>query len=132
MHSRVNELPDGDKNSNYFHHKADSRRRRNSNKGLFDDDGRWWTTKVDLERLITAYYEKLFSTSSPSGFSEALEGIDMQISEEMNDSLNADPTTEEIRAAVFQMHPTKAPSTDGLKEDRLRDHTFGGRLHYCA
>lgn len=36
MRSRANELRDGDKNSKYFHHKANSRQRRNSIKGLTD------------------------------------------------------------------------------------------------
>ena len=54
LRSRVNEPRDGDKNSKYFHHKASSRRRRNMIKGLFDEDGKWWTSKVDIERLITA------------------------------------------------------------------------------
>lgn len=114
LRSRANELKDGDKNSRYFHHKASSRRRRNMIKGLNDADGNWKTSCTDIERLITAYYESLFSTSSPSGFMEALEGLGVVVTEEMNDSLDKEPTHEEIHAAVLQMHPTKAPCTDGF------------------
>ncbi len=83
-------------------------------KGLNDDEGRWKTSSADLERLITAYYERLFSTSSPSGFEEALEGLGTKVTQEMNIQLEMEPTHDEVKAAVFQMHPTKALGTDGF------------------
>lgn len=87
LRSKANELRDGDKISKYFHHKASSRRRRNTIKGLYDGDGKWLTNKVDLERIIRAYYNKLFATSSPTGFSAALDGIGMVVTDEIYDKL---------------------------------------------
>lgn len=114
LRAREIELRDGDKNSKYFHHKASSRWRRNQIKGLFDENGIWKTNATDLERLITAYYEQLLSTSSPSDFEAALAGVGTKVTTRMNDILDVEPTTEEIKEATFQMHPTKAPSTDGF------------------
>lgn len=114
MRSRVNELKDGDSNTKYFHHKASSRKKRNLIRGLEDPNGNWLTSSVDIERLITAYFENIFATSSPMGFPEALEGIDHIVSAEMNSVLDEEPTYEEIRTALFQMHPTKAPGMDGF------------------
>lgn len=107
MRSRENELRDGDQISKYFHHKASSRRRRNSIKGINDDQGMWRTSKSDIEHLVTSYYETLFTTSSPSGFDEAVAGIQTMVTNDMNDILDVEPTAEEIRTTVFQMHPTK-------------------------
>ena len=114
MRSRANEFIDGDKNSKHFHHKACSRRCRNLIKGLNDENGCWKTSKSDIERLITAYYESLFSTSSPSGFDNAVDGLGAIVTADMNDFLDTEPTTEEIRSATFQMHRTKAPGIDGF------------------
>lgn len=91
LRPRANELRDGDKNTRYFHHKASSRRKRNLIKGLNDDDGNWKTSNADLERLITAFYESLFSTSSPSGFMEALEGLGATVTHDMNEALKRNP-----------------------------------------
>lgn len=87
IRSRVNELRDGDKNSKYFHHKASSRKRRNTIKGLLDEAGVLKTSSANLERLIVAYYDRLFATSSPSGFEEALAGLGTKVMEQMNDVL---------------------------------------------
>ena len=114
LQSRANKLRDGDKNSKYFHHKASSQRRRNMIKGVYDEDGKWWTSKVDMERLITAYYDKLFATNSPTGFSAALDGIHTVVIDEMNDKLNTEPNAEEIRAAVSKCTQLRPPGTDGF------------------
>lgn len=79
-----------------------------------DDEGNWRTSKADIERLVSAYFENIFATSSPYGFPEALEGIVPVISEEMNQSLDEEPTMEDVHTALFLMHPTKAPGVDGF------------------
>ena len=71
-------------------------------------------TNLTLSRLITAYYENLFATSFPSEFDEAVEGIGTMVTKAMNDNLDTEPTAEEIRTAVFQMHHTKALGADGF------------------
>ena len=115
LRSRSNELRDGDKKSQYFHHKVNSRQWRNSIKGLTDpSDGVWKTSKLDIERRITAYYQNLFQSSSPSGFEEVVVGLGEVITEDMNEILDAVPTYVEVPCAIFQMHPTKAPGTDGF------------------
>lgn len=99
--SRVNELKDGDKNTKYFQHKASSRKKRNLIRGLSHENGNWQTSKVDIERLVTAYFESIFATSSPSGFVEALEGISNVVTEEMNYLLDLEPTYDDVHNSVL-------------------------------
>uniref|UniRef100_A0A803LPV9 Uncharacterized protein n=1 Tax=Chenopodium quinoa TaxID=63459 RepID=A0A803LPV9_CHEQI len=73
------------------------------------------SVRLDLERLITVYFTDLFATSSPTGFQGAIKGIGHVVSDEMNASLDKEPTEEEIKAALFQMHPNKAPRPDGIR-----------------
>lgn len=61
-----------------------------------------------------AYFENILATSSPTGCPEALEGIDRVVSNEMNNVLDEEPTYKEVREALFQMHPTKAPEVYGF------------------
>ncbi|XP_021770735.1 uncharacterized protein LOC110734917 [Chenopodium quinoa] len=70
--------------------------------------------RVDLERLISAYFENLFATSSPTGFQDALERIESVVMEDMNAVLDCEPTDEEIKSALFQIHPNKAPRPYGM------------------
>ncbi|XP_021716657.1 uncharacterized protein LOC110684510 [Chenopodium quinoa] len=88
--ARTNELRDGDKNTKYFHHKA------------------------DLDSIIANYFDGLFATDHPSNFDEALGGIEPIVTEEMRRELETEPTKEEIHEALFQMHPTKAPGPGGM------------------
>lgn len=43
-----------------------------------------------------------------------LECVERLVTEEQNHELLRPVTTEEVRAAVFSMHPDKSPSLDGL------------------
>ncbi|XP_021852525.2 uncharacterized protein [Spinacia oleracea] len=110
--ARADELRDGDKNTKYFHHKENQCKAHNKIKGLYDENGDWKEQRADLERLISAYFESLFATSSPTGFQGAMEGLDCLVSDEMNVTLDTEPTGEEVKEALFQMHPNKAPGPD--------------------
>lgn len=63
---------------------------------------------------IAAYFENLFTTSHPRDCEEILEGIPKTISETMNANLTKVVENQEIRKALFFMHPHKAPGPDGM------------------
>lgn len=45
---------------------------------------------------------------------EAIEVVEHRVTEEMSEVLSQPFTEEEVAKAPFQMHPTKAPVTDGM------------------
>lgn len=48
-------LSDGDLNTKFFHHSANSRRKKNLLKGLFSDEGMWCSADEDLETIVLKY-----------------------------------------------------------------------------
>lgn len=95
--SRTEWLKEGDKNTRYFHCRANQRNRRNYIAGLEDDAGTRWEDKGRIGGLLEDYFNSLFSTSHASDFDDILSVIQPAILEEMNDVLTQEFTTEEIQ-----------------------------------
>ena len=112
--ARANEIRDGDKNTKYFHHKASQRKRRNCIKGLLDENGVWKKGREEMFEVVHQYFAGLFTSDNPVDMGEAVEGLQSCVSEAMNERLVLPPSGEEVREALFSMHPNKAPGIDGL------------------
>ena len=76
--------------------------------------GNWITEENEIEKVAVDYFEGLFSTTTPTDFDNFLEEIVLSISPQMNQVLFRIATEEEIRQALFMMHPEKAPDPDGI------------------
>lgn len=109
LRAQANDFCDGDKNSSYFHHKANSKRMRNYIKGLEDDEGVWHKEKPTIQLIMIAFYASLFATRNSASPYAALIGIERVTSEDMNIKLLRPLTKDELWIALDQMHPTKAP-----------------------
>ncbi|XP_061993825.1 uncharacterized protein LOC133711745 [Rosa rugosa] len=86
--SRALWLKDGDRNTAYFHRKASNRRSRNM---IFSAE------PIDWEALDTV-----------------IGAVPCKVTTDMNNALMATYTDEEIKTALFQMHPSKSPGPDGM------------------
>ena len=82
--------------------------------GLHDVDGNWITEDNGVEKVAINYFEDLFSTTSPSEFDSFLVEVTPGITPQMNQRLLRLATEEEVREALFMMHPEKAPGPDGM------------------
>ncbi|KAM2728604.1 hypothetical protein EV1_000081 [Malus domestica] len=87
---RVLWLKGGDLNTKFFHRRACNRQAKNKIKGLTNTHGK----------------------TSKSG--EVIVTIDRRVTTDMNAHLKQNFTNEEIREAIFQMHLSKSPSSDGM------------------
>jgi hypothetical protein len=64
--------------------------------------------------VAVGYFTQLFSTSSPATVDEVVSLVEQKVSPDMNDAMLAPFKVEEVKAALFQMNPSKAPSPDGM------------------
>ena len=82
--------------------------------GLHDELGNWITEENGIEKVAVDYFDGLFSTTTPTDFHNFLEEIVPSISPNMNQVLLRTTTEEEVRQALFMMHPEIAPGPDGM------------------
>ncbi|XP_062013785.1 uncharacterized protein LOC133730151 [Rosa rugosa] len=109
-------LRDGDRNSHFFHKKASNRRQKNKIKSLFDINGVWQESTAGIDGVVLDYFQHIFS-SQPQDLEAqnlVLQTIEPRVSADMNAILLAPYSLEEVRIALFLMHPSKAPGSDGL------------------
>uniref|UniRef100_A0A803P267 Reverse transcriptase domain-containing protein n=1 Tax=Cannabis sativa TaxID=3483 RepID=A0A803P267_CANSA len=106
-------LKEGDQNTKYFHAAANTRRRTNSIHQLKNEQGVDVIWNSGLELVITDYFAQLFSSSS-SITQPVVECVDRMVTPEMNETFLLTVTEDEVRTAIFGMHPDKSPGPDGL------------------
>ncbi|KAL2892194.1 LINE-1 reverse transcriptase-like protein [Bienertia sinuspersici] len=112
--SRQDWLKGGDKNSSFFHTKTKQRRDRNNITSVWDRAGNEYSDEDQMAETFASYFEELFTSGKQADPSTVSDLIQPMISSELSDMLAAPFTGEEVRMALDQMHPTKAPGPDGM------------------
>lgn len=87
QHSQALFLKCGDKNTTYFHNKASQRFRRNQILKLKNNQNVWCIEERQIKNIAFKYYQSLFSSSSPSDFTEVLDKVQPLVTEAMNSML---------------------------------------------
>uniref|UniRef100_A0A803PIN7 Reverse transcriptase domain-containing protein n=1 Tax=Cannabis sativa TaxID=3483 RepID=A0A803PIN7_CANSA len=114
-------LNSSDKNSKYFHSVASSRKRNNSISQLQNNNGVWVNCESGIQGVITGYFRDLFQASG-TNLGSVLDRIWPSISCEQNDELLIPVSEDEVRSALFQMHPDKSPGPDGMTPAFYQKH----------
>ena len=89
-------LKEGDRNTKFFHYKANQRNKRNYILGLSNEAGVWVKEEDQLGKLVENYFEEMFTTLNPSGFDVILNGIQPTVLAEMNKALTCEFKAEEV------------------------------------
>lgn len=113
IRSRTNWLINGDRNNRFFHKSVLKRRERNRIIQLKDEVGSNISGQQNIENHVAKYFSYLFTTSKTDiSWIRDHENQDQTIS--FLFSINAFPTSEEIRTTMFSIGPFKAPGPDGF------------------
>ena len=68
----------------------------------------------EVARVVVDYFDNLFSACSCQQMEECLNTVSAKVTTNMQEMLSGDFTADEIKEAIFQMGPTKAPGPDGM------------------
>jgi hypothetical protein len=76
----------------------------------------------EMADMTRAFYEQLYQTEGISNLGEVIDVIPVKVTSVMNDSLLKPFNEEEVKNALFQMFPTKAPGPDGFPAHFFQTH----------
>ena len=107
-------LKEGDRNTAYFHCRANQWNKRNLILGLEDDNGVWVEDEADLGGVVEGYFKNIFSTSNPSGLDRILNGIPYPGNVEVDPCVGGEFQAFEVKQALDQMTPNVAPGPNGM------------------
>ena len=74
----------------------------------------WCTEKNEVDGIVVEYFNNLFNSSNPTEITEVVQHVDGVVSQAMNDKLLLPVLPSEIKTALFQICPSKAPGLDGM------------------
>ena len=81
---------------------------------MFDSEERWCTSDEQIAHVAESYFQELFSTAHPQNMESVLQAVQRKVTPHMNESLTRPYTADEVRLALFQMHPSKSLGSDGM------------------
>jgi hypothetical protein len=120
--SRINWLKLGDRNTAYFHAHVAQRRRMNAIMALQREDGTWCDEPESVKEEVQGFYKRLYTSDGPPNIGGLLNLVQEKVVHEDYDMLNELFTEDEVKRALFQMHPSKAPGVDGFTAGFYQRH----------
>ncbi|KAK8461281.1 hypothetical protein SEVIR_1G007383v4 [Setaria viridis] len=112
--ARANWLKQGDRNTSFFHNFATKRRKKNTIKGLMDDNGTRHEDGGTMCNIVQSYFETLFTSEVGNPDPSVLLDVKRSVTQDMNTELMRPFTAEEIKRVLFQIGDLKAPGPDGM------------------
>ena len=104
----------GNKNTKFHHATTKQRRAQNRIISIKDKHGRLVEKEIEVENVAVQYFRDLFSTSLPTQLEPSLQFISEKVSNNDNRLLLEEPSEREIKNALFDINPDKAPGPDGM------------------
>ncbi|XP_026399356.1 uncharacterized protein LOC113295223 [Papaver somniferum] len=103
-----------DRNTRYFHTKANFRRKKTHIESLQDSTGIWLTDRYEIAINLRNHFSSIGKTSNPSTDPNLFDCVDTCVTNADNIWLMSLPSSEEIKQVVFSMKPWTSPGPDGF------------------
>lgn len=116
LKSRDNWLSLGDANIAFFHASVINRRRKNRINSIKDTMGNWLHDAEDIKNCIKNHFSNLLSPS-PAIIVQSLPQNSFSFIGVANSLFTTIPTILEIKEALWDLKPNKAPGIDGFSHD---------------
>ena len=120
--ARIEWLRAGDKYTRFFRLRATRRRRKNMITRLKKPDGQITEDGQEMASLATSFYKTLYASEGIENMEAILSTVPVKVSSNMNNQMLADIKASEVKDALFQMFPTKAPGPDGYPAHFFQRH----------
>ena len=91
---------------------ASQRNQTNKISKLRNDGGMVFYDEENIEKGFTFHFKETSKSSDPKNINELAELVKGSLDDEMREIMNKDLTKEEVKEALFQMHPLKALRPD--------------------
>ncbi|XP_026398910.1 uncharacterized protein LOC113294749 [Papaver somniferum] len=112
--ARVKWFKEGGANTTFFHTTMKIRKSYNNVSELEDEAGNVVTSQDQISDILVSHYKKKFERKNVVFEDELFEAIQKILNEDDNTYLDAVPSQEEIKKAVFGMDANSAPGPDGF------------------
>ncbi|XVF74117.1 hypothetical protein PTKIN_Ptkin13bG0034500 [Pterospermum kingtungense] len=113
--SREEWIKSGDCNIGYYHASTVIRRSRNNIAALRDENGEWITGKEELNNHVLTFFRNLFTIEQECDSSYIPKGCFPRVSQSVMLEVLSPFVIGDIRRALFDMSPFKAPGPDGFQ-----------------
>lgn len=100
-------LQEGDKNSQFFHKFAYTRKEHNSIKKIKDANGVWRESEDEIQDVVIDYFSQLFQSGGEGAWLLERERVCV-VTDEQNDSFMRLVTGDEVKCDIFSMFPEKS------------------------
>jgi hypothetical protein len=77
-------------------------------------DGRIFNDQDSMAPIAEQYFQEIFRTSNPQSIAQVVENVRNTVTPVLNSALLQNFIEKEVHEALFQMHQTKAPGSDGM------------------
>ena len=94
-------------------------------------NGTWHIFDDQITQVVEQYFQELFTSTNPTSMESVLDLLDNLITPNMNNALLQWYMSDEVRQALFQMHPSKSLGLDGMSPFFFLFFFFPEILEYC-